>query len=213
MPGKRKTSTAPVKSNACAKPKTRSPIIAPPVTCDVVELSPTLTPEPTEPPAKKLRKSKSKASAAPAAPAASAAPTMDSSDETSEAAREYKRAKLMYLSTLLSPFLFVNFRAFFKPAKANAKAKCHGCRTGGLEMPGTDDDNEDDAMEVLDCGCTVELAMLEACVLKLGIIHKGGRKGHITLGRAHRDHIWAILEKVGLSPLDALLDAIPRSDF
>jgi hypothetical protein len=33
------------------------------------------------------------------------------------------------------------------------------------------------------------------------------------LGRAHRDHIWAILEKVGLSPLDALLDAIPRSDF
>jgi hypothetical protein len=65
------------------------------------------------------------------------------------------------------------------------------------------------------CGCEIEGALIEACCVKLGIVgpHMEYGVGDKTVGRAARHQITRVLELFELSPLDALLDLIPRSDF
>jgi hypothetical protein len=75
------------------------------------------------------------------------------------------------------------------------------------------DETVTEADECLDCGCLVSGALLEACVVKLGIVGGNMEKGFKGISRPARIQMLSIFELLGLSPVDALLDVIPRSNF
>ena len=125
-------------------------------------------------------------------------PALESIEDNEKALEEEKEA-LKYVPLLLFK---VNLRARFFRAKG--KRKCHGCRVNRSKMPDPPVDKDD--VDLLECGCKIEEAIVEEIYVKLGIIgqdvaleRKAEGSGWKALGRAERERILQILEYLGLS--------------
>ena len=94
----------------------------------------------------------------------------------------------------------VNVRTRFFREKG--KTKCHGCRINKAKMPHPPVDVGD--VDLLQCGCKIQEALVEEVYVKLGLIgediakEREGENGWKAISRPERERILKTLDLLGL---------------